>query len=45
MPNMFGEFAVETDTSDYCIAGVLQQDQGQGLKPYYSKKLMSALYN
>ena len=26
LPDMHGEFVVETDASDYCIGGVLQQD-------------------
>ena len=38
---MHGEFIVETDASDYCIGGVLQEDQGHNLQPvdYFSKKL------
>ena len=26
LPNMHGDFVVETDASDYCIGGVLNQD-------------------
>ena len=44
---MRGDFIIETDASEVCIGGVLQQDGGNGLQPvaFYSKKLVGAPRN
>ena len=47
VPDLRGDFVIDTDASDYCIGGVLQQDIGNGLQPvaYFSKKLTGAPRN
>ena len=47
IPDLRQDFVLDTDASNSCIGGVLQQDQGRGLQPvaYYSKKLTGAPRN
>ena len=47
VPDLRKDFFIDTDASNRCIRGALQQDQGRGLQPvaYYSKKLTGAPCN
>ena len=47
LPNLAGNFVLETDASDNCLGAVISQDQGEGPQPvaYMSKKLVGAPLN